>query len=99
MAELNPQVARNLAPIANSATLVTCFYAFCKNYRGPGRDTFINLNKGLLSSAAGRQLATLFQFAELTVRDSSCLASSLSILDKADRLRKGAAPAGRRGPL
>jgi hypothetical protein len=99
MAERNPQVGRTLAPIATSATLVTCFYAFRKNYRGPGRDAFINMHKGLLSSAAGRQLAALFQFDAMAVRDAGCLASSLSILDKAERLRAGAVPGGRRGPI
>jgi phosphonate transport system substrate-binding protein len=97
MAELNPQVARSLAPLATSATLVTCFYVFRKNYHSASRETFINLHKSLLSSAAGRQLATLFQFDQLTVRDTSCLTNSLSILDKAERLRTKVAPGGRKG--
>jgi ABC-type phosphate/phosphonate transport system substrate-binding protein len=99
MGELNPQVERSLTPIATSATLVTCFYAYRKNYRSAGRETLINVHKSLLSSAAGRQLATLFQFDELTVRDTGCLASSLSILDKADRRRMKARPGGRKGAL
>jgi len=97
MCELNPQVARDLTVIASSPLLVTCFYAFRKNYHGPNRDKFFNLRQTLLSSAAGRQIATLFQIEELTVRDSSCLDSSLSILDRADRLRTRPAPAARKG--
>jgi ABC-type phosphate/phosphonate transport system substrate-binding protein len=99
MSELNPQVARILTPMATSTTLVTCFYAFRKNYHSASRETFINVHKSLLSSAAGRQLATLFQFDELTVRNTSCLASSLSILDKAERLRTKAASGGRKGSI
>lgn len=97
MSELNPQVSRSLTAIAASATLVTCFYAFRKNYRSSTRESFINLHKTLLNSAAGRQLATLFQFDELTVRDTTCLVSSLSILDKAERVHNRLAPAGRKG--
>jgi phosphonate transport system substrate-binding protein len=97
MCELNPQVARSLTAIAASATLVTGFYAFRKNYRSSSRERFIDLHKTLLSSAAGRQLATLFQIEELAVRDTSCLASSLSILDKAERIHTRVTAGGRRG--
>jgi phosphonate transport system substrate-binding protein len=97
MCELNPQVGRNLIAVANSPLLVTCFYAFRKNYRDPSREKFFNLHKTLLSSPAGRQLAALFHFDELTIRDASCLASSLNILDKAESVRARLAPAGRKG--
>jgi len=97
MSELNPQVARSLTAIATSATLVTCFYAFRKNYHSSSRERIINLHKTLLSSTAGRQLATLFQFDELTVRDTGCLAGSLSILDRAEKVRTRLAPGGRKG--
>jgi phosphonate transport system substrate-binding protein len=97
MCELNPQVARNLTVLANSPVVVTCFYAFRKNYHDPNRERFFNLHRTLLSGAAGRQLATLFQFDELMVRDSSCLASSLSILDRAERIHTKLVPGGRKG--
>lgn len=97
MCELNPQVAKDLTAIAVSPLVVTCFYAFRKNYHDLNRERFFSVHKTLLSSAAGRQLATLFQFDELTVRDSSCLASSLSILDRAERIRTKSAPGGRKG--
>jgi len=97
MSSLNPQVARSLTAIATSATLVTCFHAFRKNYRSPTRERLIDLHTTLLSSAAGRQLATLFQIEDLTVRDASCLASSLSLLDRAERARTRFAPGGRKG--
>jgi phosphonate transport system substrate-binding protein len=99
MCELNPQVEKELTPIAISPVLVTCFYAFRKNYRGSGREKIVNLHKTLLSGAAGRQLAMLFQFDELTVRDASCLASGLSILDRAERIRSKTAPGGRKSEI
>jgi len=97
MCELNPQVAKDLTVIAASPLLVTCFYAFRKNYRGPNRERFFNLRQTLLTSAAGRQIATLFQIEELTIRDSSCLATSLNILERADRLRMRPFPGARKG--
>jgi len=97
MGELNPQVARNLTAIATSATVVTCFYAFRKNYRSADREKLVRLHDGLLTNAAGRQLATLFQFDELLVRDASCLAGGLAILDRAERIHTRLAPGGRKG--
>jgi len=97
MCELNPQVAQALTAIATSGLLVNCFYAFRKNYRSAGREKIITLHKTLLSSPAGRQLATLFQLDEMVVRNTGCLATSLNILDKADRIRSRATPGGRKG--
>ena len=86
MCELNPQVGRTLAAIASSPVLVTCFYAFRKNYQSPTRERFIDSHRTLLASVAGRQIATLFQFDELRVADASCLDGGLRILEKAERI-------------
>jgi phosphonate transport system substrate-binding protein len=85
MCELNPQVAEDLTVIATSPAMVVTFYVFHKNYRSANRQRFISVLSDLRGNAAGRQLATLFQFDDLTVRDSSCLASALRLLDKAER--------------
>jgi len=92
MCELNPQVARDLKVLASSPPLVVIFYAFCKNYQSVQRGKLIGALSNLCKDPAGRQLATLFQFDELTVRDSSCLASALGILETAERApsRRGA---------
>ena len=87
MCELNPQVARDLKVIASSPLLVVNFYIFRKNYQSPNREKLIKAIMNLPGTVAGRQLMTLFQFDDLGVRDASCLASSLSILDAADRAR------------
>jgi ABC-type phosphate/phosphonate transport system substrate-binding protein len=96
MCELNPQVARSMTVIAASPLLVAIFYAFRKGYQNVSRERFFTVHKNLLSSPAGRQLATLFQFDELSIRDSSCLTSSLGILDKAERLRSRLSLGGRK---
>lgn len=91
MCDLNPQVARDLTTLAASPPLVPTFYAFHRNYQGRDRDRFARVYSNMGNSAAGRQLATLFQFDTLIPRDVSCLASALRILDAAERIQ------GRRG--
>lgn len=92
MCELNPQVSRVLAAVATSPGMVVTFNVFHKNYHGAGREKLVKIYSDLPSNPAGRQLATLFQFQGLVVRDASCLGSALTILDSADRAsaRQGA---------
>ncbi len=87
MCELNPQVARNLVTLASSPGMVVTFNAFRKNYHGAGRERFLKIYTDLPNNPAGRQLATLFQFEALVLRDANCLAPALAILDAADRVR------------
>ncbi len=87
MCELNPQVGKDLAVIASSQPLYVTFYTFHKNYHGVSREKLERVYSDLPSTPAGRQLATLFQFDSLVVRDIGCLSPSLAVLDKADRIR------------
>lgn len=87
MCELNPQVGKNLEALAASPPLMVTFYVFHKDFHNANRDRFVRVFSELRSSAAGRQLATLFQFDELAIRDASCLASALNVLEAADRAR------------
>ena len=97
MCELNPQVGKDLATIASSPAMVLCFHAFRKNFRGVSREKFSGVFFNLRTSAAGRQLAMLFQFDDLTLRDGSCLASALRILDTAERVRNRQGAGSRKG--
>lgn len=85
MSELNPQVAKDLQPLASSPLMVVSFYIFCKNFPSAQRQKLIRAISTLRESAAGMQLATLFQFDQLIVRDASSLESVLNVLEKADR--------------
>ena len=87
MCELNPQVAKDLAVIAISPAMVVTFYIFHKNYHGANRERFTKIYSDLPTSVAGRQLATLFQFENLVVKDIGCLAPALAVLEKAERAR------------
>jgi ABC-type phosphate/phosphonate transport system substrate-binding protein len=97
MCELNPQVKKGLAVIAASPAMVVLFYAFRKGFHGPGRDAFIKVYSSLSTSAAGRQLAALYQFDHLEVRDASCIAPALAILEKAAHIRGLEHPGSRKG--
>jgi len=85
MCELNPQVARTLTAIATSPALVVTFYVFRKDYHGAGRESFAKVSSSLAANASGRQLSTLLQFENVALRDISCLAPALAILEKAAR--------------
>jgi hypothetical protein len=96
MCELNPQVAKTLTVIASSPEMVVTFYIFRKAYHGISRESFARVYTDLPRSAAGRQLATLFQFENLVLKDVSCLAPALKILDIADRVRSRHAAGSRK---
>lgn len=96
MRELNPQVGRELRVIAESPPLIVSFYIFRKNYRSAEKDRVIRAISGLRNSPDGQELATLFQFDALAVRDGSALTVTLGMLDAADRIRARQPAGGRR---
>ena len=97
MCELNPQVAGGLRAIASSPAMVVNFYIFRKGYQGVGREKLIKAILNLPSTVAGKQLATLFQFEDLGIRDASCLASGLDVLMAAERANGRRGAGGRKG--
>ena len=97
MCELNPQVGRELVALASSERMMVSFYIFRRNYRDAEREKLIRAISDLRNSPGGQELATLFQFEELSVRDASSLTTALQLLDRADRLRMRPA-AGDRQP-
>jgi phosphonate transport system substrate-binding protein len=97
MCELNPQVAKDITAIATSPVLIVTFYIFHKNYHGVSRERFAKVYSNLPSSVAGRQLATLFQFESLVVKETSCLTPALNLLETAERARNRWGAGGRKG--
>lgn len=96
MSELNPQVGKDLNAIASSPEMVVTFYVFHKNFHGAIREKFTKVYSNVRGDVSGRQLATLFQFEELVIKDAKCLAPALAVLDAAENIR-GKAPAVGRG--
>jgi hypothetical protein len=96
MCEMNPQVGISLEILAMSAPMVVSFYMFHKNFHTAYRREFTRILTEFRDNAAGRQLATLFQFDRLAMLDARCLESALRELDTADRGR-GSHGAGAKG--
>ncbi|HUA62229.1 MAG TPA: PhnD/SsuA/transferrin family substrate-binding protein [Verrucomicrobiae bacterium] len=96
MCELNPQVARDLVIVASSPPMVVSLYVFHRNYHSSSRQQFVRAISQVRTSPAGRQMATLFQFDSLAVKDASSLTTALAVLDKARLIRNR--QGGRRNP-
>lgn len=89
MGELNPQVPRRLRVIASSPPVVTVVYGF---HRALSPQTIGQTRQALAAvpgSAAGRQVLTMFQSDRLEMVGAGRLASSLAILDEAERRERG----------
>jgi hypothetical protein len=76
--------------------MVVTFYTFHKNYHGVSRERFARVYANMPASAAGSQIATLFQFQGMAVKDISCLKPALGILAAADRAGRGQGGGGRK---
>ena len=87
MCELNPQVARDLPTACRLAPDGDQFLRFPQDFPGAYRDKLLAAIGIVCQGAAGQQLSALFQFNALMVRDASCLASALSVVERAERVR------------
>jgi hypothetical protein len=96
MCELNPQVGKDLTAIASSPAMVVTFSVFHKNFHGATRDKFAKVYSRLGTSAAARQVAMLFQFEDLALKDATCLGPALAVLDKEERGHNSAGAGGQR---
>jgi ABC-type phosphate/phosphonate transport system substrate-binding protein len=96
MCEMNPQVGKSLQIVAMSAPMVVTFYVYHKNFHSEARQEFTRVLSAFRTNAAAQQLATLFQFDQLSMLDAHCLRSALTELETADRSR-GNRGAGSKG--
>lgn len=92
--ELNPQIVKRLKILEASPEIVASLYSFRKGCSSGIRAKVVGAMAGLASSAAGRQVLTLFQCESLQERDASCVDATLSILARAERMqdRNGGTP-------
>jgi ABC-type phosphate/phosphonate transport system substrate-binding protein len=92
MCELNPQLAKQLRPLATSPKLIMTFMAFHKDTPPETRRRFVAAVIDLHNNPAGRQALMLFGANRLVEGDVSLLRSSFDLLHAYERL-KGQAPA------
>jgi len=91
MCELNPQLARQLRPLAVSPKLLTTFTAFHKDSPLETKRRFLAAVTDLHKTVAGRQALMLFGSTRLVPADVSVLRTSFELLHAYERL-KGQAP-------
>lgn len=82
LAELNPQIAKQLDIILQSPEYVPSGLFFRKGYESPIKDRIISDLDEWLVSSSGKQLLTIFQLDNLAIENSSSLKSSLELLHK-----------------
>lgn len=93
LAELNPQIGKDLVALATSPAVITALFCFRTDYDSSARDGLIEGVRGLHLTAAGRQVLTVFQSGRLVEIPASALAAARQVYDS-DRT-----PAGARGQL
>lgn len=86
MAELNPQLARELIPLAESPGLIPCIFAFRADYDPVLKKEIISSMKQLTDSPAGRQTLTIFQCNEVHVLSAAALDTTLKLIDTYNHL-------------
>ena len=92
MCELNPQLAKQLRPLATSAKLLMTFRAFHKDSPPETRRRFLTAVTDLHKTVEGRQALMLFGSTRLVAADVAVLRSALDLLHAYERV-KGQAPA------
>lgn len=80
LAELNPQIARLLEPLAVSRPYVPVTFCFRKNYQSPLKQLLLKDMQKLVESSSGGQLLTIFQMDGMQRISVEDLAGILSLL-------------------
>ncbi len=93
MAELNPQIGRQLQILAKSEAMVPNMFCFRGDYQSPNRERILQEISRVSETTAGRQTLALFQTDKLFPSDPAALDSACALLDLHRRLRAAA-----RGP-
>ena len=96
MAELNPQIGRQLQILAKSGAMVPNLFCFRGDYVSPNRERILQEISRVGETTAGQQTLALFQTDRLFPGDPAALASAFALLDLHRQLRAAAlnAPPG-----
>ena len=90
MAELNPQIGRQLQVLTKSEAVVPNLFCFRGDYQSPYREKILQEISRLGETTAGQQTLALFQTDRLFPGDPASLASAFALLDLHRRLRAAA---------
>jgi ABC-type phosphate/phosphonate transport system substrate-binding protein len=85
-AELNPQLGRDLRPLAVSPKVVPILIAFHRNCNAIGRKLVIDSILRLSTVVAGQQIAALYQARSFLVRPSTAMKATVDMVREFERL-------------
>jgi len=88
--ELNPQLGRDLRPLAVSQKLVPIAIAFRRGCSPEGRKVLIDSILKVASVAAGQQIVSLYQSHGFIVRPTSIMNSTVAMVRQFERVSTGA---------
>ncbi len=88
LAELNPQIAKQLHVIMQSPEYIPSGLFFRKDYESPIKERIVEDLADWLVSTDGKQLLTIFQLESLSIENSTCLENSVNLLRKHETLLK-----------
>ena len=87
MAELNPQVGRQLTILAASPAVVPALFGFRRGFSTQLKSKIIREFGAVHMSPAGQQALTIFQVGQVAERPVTALDSALALLEEYARLR------------
>ncbi len=90
MAELNPQIARQMKVVAASSPYFPLIFCFRKAYQSRVKQMILDDIQKMVESASGAQLLTIFQMDGMQQISIADLADTISLLEKAHALSGGA---------
>ncbi|WP_020588503.1 PhnD/SsuA/transferrin family substrate-binding protein [Desulfobacter curvatus] len=94
MAELNPQIARQMRIVATSPPYIPVILCFRKTYQSPVKQLLLRDLQKIVESLSGAQLLTIFQIDGMQQISKEELADSISLLEK-DHILSGLPESGK----
>jgi ABC-type phosphate/phosphonate transport system substrate-binding protein len=88
MAEMNPQIVRDLKIMESSPELVTQASVYRKSLREEIKQSILGLGKSFKQSQRGKQVLLLFKIEDLGPLKESDLASSINLVREYEQLKK-----------
>jgi len=84
--ELNPQLGRDLRPLAVSPRIVPLVIGFRRNCNAIGRKNLIDSMLSLSTVIVGQQIAALYQSRRLVMRPASVMKGTLELVQRFERV-------------
>jgi phosphonate transport system substrate-binding protein len=84
--ELNPQLGRDLRPIAVSPKVIPIVFAFRNNTRPTERKALIDAIQHIYARPAGQQIVDLYQSHGFVVKPMSAMKNTMEMIHQFERL-------------